>query len=430
MASILLSFVGHQDPFSNKPHKNEIHIEGSIITLARYLIEKNFEIKKVVLVHTDSFAQHAIDTQEWLSDLLPEIESQLVELRETQQALSLDPIDSLLAVKEARSALDSIHSSQDPQDTLEFNASSGTPAMKNAWNLLQAAGYASNSRVWQVRNPSEQTPDQERVFCTDVSFLRQEFERKVIKQQILDYNYDGALSTLKLSSLFCEPVEALLMYGHFRLCFDFNKAYDAIKNSSKLEEKKVSGFGDIAFLRQQDMKTILREAYYGALIKLKNKRYSDFLVMLFSLQENVIRHLLRERLGLNLSYKYYDTERDWKAIKDFDNGILYRFLESYQLSGNRSLRIKEALNRVVQIAILEHYSQFELILQPIRELDKYCEARNNSVHELVGVSFINDEATVISNLRKMIKQVCNTPEISPFDELNQEIIGQLNAPAL
>ena len=41
--------------------------------------------------------------------------------------------------------------------------------MKSAWNILQAAGYARNSRVWQIRNPDKIQAGQDQVFQTNVS---------------------------------------------------------------------------------------------------------------------------------------------------------------------------------------------------------------------------------------------------------------------
>jgi hypothetical protein len=58
MASILLSFFGQQDPFFE--HTNQ---EGSIVTLVRHLGEKQCEIKRVVLLHTQDTQQGAEDTK-------------------------------------------------------------------------------------------------------------------------------------------------------------------------------------------------------------------------------------------------------------------------------------------------------------------------------------------------------------------------------
>lgn len=73
--------------------------------------------------------------------------------------------------------------------------------MKSAFSLLQAAGYATNGQVWQVRNPTEVKEGQTRVFPTDVTVLRQEFDLKVVKGQIEGFNYGSALANLEASGL-------------------------------------------------------------------------------------------------------------------------------------------------------------------------------------------------------------------------------------
>ena len=61
MSSIILSFVGSQDPYSD----NTV-IEGSIVTLVTHLLNINQPIKQVILLHTDTTQQNAIDTKDWL----------------------------------------------------------------------------------------------------------------------------------------------------------------------------------------------------------------------------------------------------------------------------------------------------------------------------------------------------------------------------
>jgi len=60
MNSILLSFVGNQDPFS----KN--HTEGSIVSLVRHLTAQNHTIIRAILLHTSDTASNAKETQDWL----------------------------------------------------------------------------------------------------------------------------------------------------------------------------------------------------------------------------------------------------------------------------------------------------------------------------------------------------------------------------
>ena len=101
-------------------------------------------------------------------------------------ALSAAPIDLLLASQAARRAIQTALPCLDASTTLELNASSGTPAMKAAWSIMQAAGYAPHSRIWQVRNPKEARPGQDRVFANSVNILKQEFDLKSTHQCPID----------------------------------------------------------------------------------------------------------------------------------------------------------------------------------------------------------------------------------------------------
>ena len=181
MASIVLSFVGNQDPFGSRSG------EGSIVTLVKYLVENGKKIKKAILIYTEGTASGAKDTKDWLLTELG-ISGEDVELVPASWELSNDPTDLLKAAQEARRGLDLARLTLEKGDRIEFNASSGTPAMKSAFSILQAAGYVANGQVWQVRNPSEMREGQTRVFATDVGVLRQEFDRKVIQKQIADFN--------------------------------------------------------------------------------------------------------------------------------------------------------------------------------------------------------------------------------------------------
>ena len=64
MPSILLSFVGNQDPFS----KN--HTEGSIISLVRHLTAQNHPITQSILLYTSDTAGNAQETRDWLESEL------------------------------------------------------------------------------------------------------------------------------------------------------------------------------------------------------------------------------------------------------------------------------------------------------------------------------------------------------------------------
>jgi hypothetical protein len=419
MASIILSFVGQQDPFA------KTETEGSIVTLVRHLLATQHTLKRVFLLHTDSTRQNAIDTQQWLASEVTTLTQDAIELIPVSDAFSDDPVSPLLATQEARQAVERARVYQAAEDVLEFNASSGTPAMKTAWSVLQALGYASvHSHVWQIRNPKEMRPRQARVFYADVNMLKEELDLKIIRQQVQDYNYSGALVTLRASNLYLPLIQSLLNYGYYRLSMDFNAAFSCLGAAAQdIEPQWVQ---EISALRQKETRALLQEVYFNLLVRLKNRKYADFLVGLFNLQEQVLYFLVREKIGLNVSGKPAQKAQSWQVIQQAEQGKLHQFLQNYRLPKGDLLDLNRPISRYVLQAIVEFYPQFSGTIPLIKELNQYCELRNDAVHGFIGVSEIEDEVKLLSTLRKLMKQVTGIPDVNSFDRLNHQLCGLLN----
>ncbi|MEZ2225075.1 MAG: hypothetical protein ACBR50_02175 [Microcoleus sp.] len=419
-SSIVLSFVGSQDPYSEK--NNE---QGSIATLIRHLLDQKYSIRRVILLHTEDMLEKASDTKHWLQGKDFHIPEESIELVPVGAELSKDPVSLLLAVQEARKGLEKAIPFLSKQDRLEFNASSGTPVMKTSWSLLQAAGYAPHSSVWQVRNPREMKEGQHRVFQTNVDTLKNEFDFKVVKKQIEDYNYSGALVTLKDSNLSTNLIIALLKYGQYRLAFDFNRAFNAIQPFANLVEPEF--ISEISSLRQKNRIALFKEVYFKAIIKLKNQQYADFLVDVFRFQEGFLRFLVETKLGFDLPEKTTETQHFWHRLKAFDDGNLEHFLNNYKLQNGQKLRFSEGFpSRFVLIAILECYEQeFDSLLKPIEQLNEYCEQRNRCVHSFEGVSELEDGGKIIKILRDILRLKTVVPDKNPFNVINSKICDLL-----
>ena len=420
MASIILSFVGQQDPFA------KADTEGSIVTLVRHLVVTQHILKRVFLLHTDSTEQNAIDTRQWLLSEVSTLTPESIEIIPVSPAFSDDPVNPLFATQAARRAVNRAKVEQGLEDFLEFNASSGTPAMKTAWSVLQALGYASTrSHVWQVRNPKEMRSGQARVFYSDVNILKDELDLTVIQQQIQDYNYSGALITLQKSSLLSPVLHALLQYGYYRISMDFDRAFSSLSEvTSQIDPRWLQ---EIACLRQKVSAALLQEAYFNALIRIQNQQYADFLVGLFRLQEQVLSFLVQEKLGLNVSQKPTQMAQSWQVIQQIDQGKLYQFLQGYTLPKGGYLHCDRPLNRYGFQAIVEYYPQFLSIVPLIKELNQYCDLRNEAVHGFVGVSELEDQSALLNTLRKLMKQITKVPDQNPFDALNAALSYQLQS---
>jgi len=419
-SSIVLSFVGNQDPYSDNTKD-----EGSIATLIRHLLDQNYSLRRVILLHTQDVAQKANDTKHWLQDKPFNLPEESIELVPVGAELSTDPVSLLLAVQEARKGLGKAVPFLSKQDRLEFNASSGTPVMKTSWSLLQAAGYAPHSSVWQVRNPKEMKEGQPRVFQTNVDTLKNEFDFKVVKRQIEDYNYSGALVTIKDSNLSIPLIIALLEYGQYRLAFDFNRAFNAIQPFANLVEPEF--ISEISSLRQKNRIALFKEVYFKAITKLENQQYADFLVDVFRFQEGFLRFLVETKMGFNLPEKFTDTLNFWNCIKQVDAGKINDFLKNYTQPNGAKLKNLEGFpSRPVLMAILEYYQQeFANLLEPLRQLNDYCEQRNRCIHSFEGVSELEDAGKIVKILRDILQQKIAVPEKNPFYVLNSKIFSLL-----
>lgn len=413
MASIVISFVGNQDPISDDTSE-----EGSIVTLVRHLLAENCCINRVILLHTKTTKERAELTKGWLEDSPICLSSESIEIVPVDDALSQDPINLLLAAQSARKVIEQVIPHLTQQDKLEFNASSGTPVMKSSWSILQAAGYAPRSRIWQVRNPKEMQYGQPRVFLTNIDVLRNEFDIKVLKRQISDYNYSGALVTISETNFSDDTIKALLQYGHCRSNFDFSRAFSCIQPFQTSVNNQL--IREISDLRQRQPAALLKELYFQALNKLSNRAYSDFLVLLFQFHECSLRFLVERELSFLLPTKMPETSNFWGKIKQFESGDLYKYLQSYRLKNGNSLSLKGFPNRLVTIAIVEKYPELEKLVIPLKEIEYYCEQRNQFVHRFEGVSAIEDEKLVLANLQKILRQITSIPN-NPFDTLNQQI---------
>jgi hypothetical protein len=421
MASIVLSFVGQQDPFGSRAG------EGSLVTLVRSLVEQRKVIKKVILIYTEGHsgtAKGAQETKDWLFSELG-IDGSAVELIAASQDLSDDPTDLFEAAKEARRGLHIAQQQASSDDEIELNASSGTPAMKSSFTLLQAAGYIVNGQVWQVRDPQKMKEGQMRVFKTDGAVFRYELDLKVIKRQIEDYNYGGALESLRISSLANDRAIALLEYGRCRMAFDFDAAFDHLCLLG--DNVPAQLLQEISELRQRKLDAIAKELYFNALIRYENREFSEFLVLLTQFQECVMALLIKKKLGLELPNKYQDTVGFWALVKTVDAGKPFEALkDAYQKRGWQ-LTMEGFTKRPQLIGLLSCYDDLVQLLGLINFLNEYCEQRNRCVHRFEGISAIENGTELVAKLKKLIRMLVALPSENPFNVLNQEVYKLIGA---
>ncbi len=166
--------------------------------------------------------------------------------------------------------------------------------------------------------PNKVKPEQARVFQSNVDTLKNEFDFKIIEQQVNNYNYGGALISLEKSNLSFPLIKALLEYGQYRLAFDFDRAFNSIQQfKDKVDKSLVS---EISNLRRKDSLALLKELYFKALTRLQNQQYADFLVDVSRFQERFLQYLAEQKLGFKMPEYYSETSSFWEKIKKVDNG--------------------------------------------------------------------------------------------------------------
>ncbi|MEO9126381.1 MAG: hypothetical protein ABI262_17130, partial [Microcoleus sp.] len=166
-----------------------------------------------------------------------------------------------------------------------------------------------------------------------------------------------------------------------------------------------------------------KEVYFKSLIKLENQLYADFLVDVFRFQEGFLRFLVATKLGFNLPERITETQGFWNKIERFDGGIIYKFLNQYRLNNGEQLKFGQGFaSRILLMAILECYPQeFERLLEPLRQLNDYCEQRNRCVHSFEGVSDLQDGDKIVKILRDILRQKTAIPDNNSFNVLNSKI---------
>ncbi|NJL02747.1 MAG: hypothetical protein HC910_20100 [Spirulinaceae cyanobacterium SM2_1_0] len=418
MASILVSFVGMQDPFAKTDR------EGSIVTMVKYLRSQSVDILGAVLLYTTDTAQNATDTRDWLTDEFSDIDPDAIDLISVDAELSEDPVNLLFAVKAARRGLDEAKLRASESDTLDLNASSGTPVMKSSWGVLKAAGYiARRDRIWQIRNPKEMKPGQAHVFEMNISVLKDEFDLKRIQQQVADYNYSGALIEVQDTAFATPEIVGLLEYGRCRRAFDFNCAHDAIQKFTTTIDGRWSQ--EIAKLRKNDKLSLFAEVYFSMILAERNRDYFTFLSRLVTLRENILEYLLEQKIAPVPESKS-DRQRFWQKLQAYEGGRVYQALCSAE-NKNDSIRSQGWLNQPTMLEIIGCLPEYDEILKSLKAIDAECQLRNKATHNLRGISKLKQPEEILTKVRRILKQFSGRSlSDNPFDDLNAELQEHMN----
>jgi hypothetical protein len=222
--------------------------------------------------------------------------------------------------------------------------------------------------------------------------------------------------------------KVLMEYGHYRLAFDFNKAYYTINSYQKQINSQL--IKELNSLTAQNTLNLIVEVYYKAQLKLRTKQYADFLIFVVAFQENLLRYLLRKML-----FNPDDINKDWseleKKVKEkitkFDSGKLLNYLQNYTLSRGDKLKLDlDKPNRMVLQAIFDYdFINYSQLMPLLNKLNDYAELRNSYIHNLKGISELNNAQEILNIIKDILQQITNFSTTNPFDSLNQEILNHL-----
>lgn len=327
MKKVLLTFVGEQDPYSNKTDS-----EGSIVTLAKSIkpdLVFLFPSKRLPGIKSET-ESNAILTKEWLIDLI-ELDKESIFLC----PLSItDPRNIPVLLDQGSIEIKRILETLGEVDLeLAINTSSGTPQMQSCWYIWVNSGLFAPYQVtlYQVGNPLY-VPEEKRVETLTVEFMEEGNTVERIRRYLGNMMYlSAAEEAIRLTQISC--------YSNRRakaeIIADISKAYhdwDLLNYRSTLSllrsilaryDKSIDLVNFTGLLKTQieilvklnsaetDEITVLTDIYYNAQRRFCQNAYADTLARIWRLIEGCLYYRLRNKHGIE--------PRDFGSSKDKDN---------------------------------------------------------------------------------------------------------------
>jgi len=327
---VLLSFVGKQDPISEKT--NEV---ASVITLSQKLqpeIIYLFPSAEGPEIQS-STEENASMTKDLLeNDVLPGCKCYIrpLPLRDPTDYQELLP-----CVKDALSkVLNEILGSEEEPD-IHANCSSGTPQMKACWLILANSGYLPATRLWQVHDPKF-VKEEERVCEVRLNFLEEENIISRIHQYLPEYLFE-------VISAECHRLQEMSVYSNRRILagmiskvfqayslWDLLQYREAYQKLSAVEYRwsDTVDAGEAAVILKQQVEYLklleaereketpenLVDIYYNAERCLARKNYTDTLARFWRIYEGTVYYWYRTEWGIE-PLKLDDSENEQNKQK-------------------------------------------------------------------------------------------------------------------
>lgn len=311
---VLLTFVGDQDPISEKTNE-----EGSIVTLVREIrpdIVGMFPSAAIPGVRS-STERNAFETRDWLhSEIASDIEVHIRPL------LLTDATDYVQILREGEQEVEQFTRMLPHAQEAEFylNTSSGTPQMKAAFLLWANAGFIPRARLMQVGNPLYA---EQRIREVTVDFLEEVNLRNRAARYLEEGMFPVAAQELdriaKISVNSGRKFRAEFLARIFRAyhlwdLIQYKEAYQRLSgvanrygNSQDLAELTTVLEAQVAYLRELSKEEKVEtpynlvDLYYNAERRALREDYTDTLARFWRLYEGLLFYRLRQGYGVDPS---------------------------------------------------------------------------------------------------------------------------------
>lgn len=337
---------------------------------------------------------------------------------------------------EAYGELISRHYDPDVTDCYVLMAG-GIPACNTALHLQAVSAYGERCRT--VYQPEGGPPYELRTGAQVLATFR----RATLLDALGRHDFATALALAPGTA--GADIERLIAYAHYRECFDFERAQQALEQARERASGEARAFltslrGELDAVRE-DSGALLRELVASAEITFGNGRYADFLGRVFRFQEAALRRIVETKLGLPT-----DMSKEWAAVNGpaFVQGIaatpaLQAQLDAVQIDG-RPLRydtpnlptMQAMLTYIVQAGATRpdgapclsraEAGPYGEVRRRLNKLSDLAQLRNQSViaHGFAGVSrerlaaAYGDAGGPLADIRKALELITGAAFVSPF----------------
>lgn len=327
MKKVLLTFVGEQDPYSEKTDN-----EGAIVTLTKSIkpdLVFMFPSKRLPGIKSETETNAQL-TKEWLMEY-----TDLNEENIFLHPLSLvDPRDIPVLLDQGSNEIKRILEILGEENAeLAINTSSGTPQMQSCWYIWVNSGLFAPYRVtlYQVGNPLY-VPEEERVKTLTVEFMEEgntvERIRKYLETMMYQSAAEEALKLSQISCYFNRRAKAEIIMNISRVyhnwdLLNYSRALSMLRAMLARYDKSIDLAKFTELLKRQieileelnraetDEITVLTDIYYNAQRRFYRDAYADTLARIWRLIEGCLYYRLRNVHGIE--------PRDINLSKNKDN---------------------------------------------------------------------------------------------------------------